>query len=183
MLILGIDPGISNTGYGILDYSSNKISLIDYGIISTSAKEKNNERLFFLFNQINILLDKFSPDHSAIEEAFYGKNIKSTGFNVNGISRTLYMTDTPNEDLKTGVISFVAEEASDNFTILVKNAANFEHESNLVSWDLQLTPHVVSPADSSSPISERLFANFGIFNLGYLSARKTNSSLKRPCFI
>tara|TARA_B100000941_G_scaffold131299_1_gene92742 strand:+ start:102 stop:569 length:468 start_codon:yes stop_codon:yes gene_type:complete len=78
MLILGIDPGISNTGYGILDYSSNKISLIDYGIISTSAKEKNNERLFFLFNQINILLDKFSPDHSAIEEAFYGKNIKST---------------------------------------------------------------------------------------------------------
>ena len=56
-----------------------------------------------------------------------GKNIKSTGFNVNGISRTLYMTDTPNEDLKTGVISFVAEEASDNFTVLVKNAGTVDY--------------------------------------------------------
>ena len=56
-----------------------------------------------------------------------GKNIKSTGFNVNGISRTLYMTDTPNEDLKTGIISFVAEEASDNFTILVKNAGTVDY--------------------------------------------------------
>ncbi|MAI88247.1 MAG: crossover junction endodeoxyribonuclease RuvC [Candidatus Marinimicrobia bacterium] len=78
MLILGIDPGISITGYGILDYSLSKISLVDYGIIKTSAKEKNNERLYFLFNKINELLNKFSPDQFAIEEAFYAKNIKST---------------------------------------------------------------------------------------------------------
>ena len=57
-----------------------------------------------------------------------GKNIKSTAFNVNGIERTLYMTDTPNSDLKTGVISFVAEEASNNFTTLVKNAGTIDYE-------------------------------------------------------
>ena len=50
MLILGIDPGISNTGYGILDYSSDKISFIDYGIISTSAKEKNNKHYAITLN-------------------------------------------------------------------------------------------------------------------------------------
>lgn len=45
-------------------------------------------------------------------------------------------------------------------------------------WDIQLIPHVVNPAQGDSPLSERLFANFGIFNLGYLAARKSKQSIK-----
>jgi len=78
MLILGIDPGISNTGYGLLNYSSGKIEIISFGLITPPIKKNNNEKLFFIFTKIQDLLNKFSPNQFAIEEAFFGKNIKST---------------------------------------------------------------------------------------------------------
>ena len=78
MLILGIDPGISNTGYGFLNYELGKIEIISFGLISPPIKNNNNEKLFFIFTKIKELLNKFSPNQFVIEEAFYGKNVKST---------------------------------------------------------------------------------------------------------
>jgi len=83
-----------------------------------------------------------------------GKNIKSTGFNINGISKLLYMTDTPNDDLKTGVISFVAEEVSDNFTVLVKNAGTV----NYVTGEIILsTTNIVGTQISGGIIEVQAF--------------------------
>jgi len=83
-----------------------------------------------------------------------GKNIKSTGFNINGISKLLYMTDTPNDDLKTGVISFVSEEVSDNFTVLVKNAGTV----NYVTGEIILsTTNIVGTQISGGIIEVQAF--------------------------
>lgn len=51
-----------------------------------------------------------------------GKNIKSTGFNISGVSGKVYMTDTPNEDMKTGIISFVQIDTDGNPVTVTQNA-------------------------------------------------------------
>ena len=51
-------------------------------------------------------------------------------------------------------------------------------EESADQWDLLLIPHVLQPANRSSLISERLFSNFGVFNLGFLAAKSTPDSLK-----
>jgi hypothetical protein len=51
-----------------------------------------------------------------------GKNIKSTGFNISGISGKVYMTDTPNDDMKTGIISFIQIDTNGNPVTVVQNA-------------------------------------------------------------
>lgn len=51
-----------------------------------------------------------------------GKNIKSTAFNVSGISGKVYMTDTPNDDMKTGIISFIQIDTNGNPVTVVQNA-------------------------------------------------------------
>ena len=48
MKIIGIDPGIATTGYGVIEFLGNKFKLIEYGIISTPAKDVLEKRLLML---------------------------------------------------------------------------------------------------------------------------------------
>ena len=75
--VLSIDPGLGITGFSILDYIHNKISLLAYGTIKPSLKDTLPQRLNYLFEETNKILDKFMPDAFAIEDAFFSKNFKS----------------------------------------------------------------------------------------------------------
>ncbi len=75
--ILGIDPGISVTGYGIIDYLSNQPKLIECGIIKTRANGSQGERLHQLYQGVSQLLKEFKPKALAVEDSFLGKNYKS----------------------------------------------------------------------------------------------------------
>ena len=77
MRVLGIDPGIGITGFSIIDHSRLETSLIAYGAIRPPKKQGLEKRLFYLFNEMNKLNDKFEPDVLAIEDSFYSKNVKS----------------------------------------------------------------------------------------------------------
>ena len=77
MRVIGIDPGIGITGFSIIDHSRLKTSLIAYGAIRPPKKQGLEKRLFYLFNEMNQLNDKFDPDILAIEDSFYSKNVKS----------------------------------------------------------------------------------------------------------
>ena len=77
VIILGIDPGIAITGYGVIDYEGNKFSTIDYGAITTEAKLAMPERLLILNKGIKNLARKYKPDAFAIEELFFNKNVKT----------------------------------------------------------------------------------------------------------
>jgi crossover junction endodeoxyribonuclease RuvC len=77
VIILGIDPGIAITGYGVIDYEGNKFSTIDYGAITTEAKLAMPERLLILNKGIKDLARKYKPDAFAIEELFFNKNVKT----------------------------------------------------------------------------------------------------------
>ena len=77
MRVIGIDPGIGITGFSIIDHSRLETSLIAYGAIRPPKKQGLEKRLFYLFNEMNQLNDKFDPDILAIEDSFYSKNVKS----------------------------------------------------------------------------------------------------------
>lgn len=77
MRILGIDPGFAIVGYAVLDYNGNKFTPIDYGAITTKAGEKLSDRLRSIYEDVNILIEKFTPDTMAIEELFFNTNVKT----------------------------------------------------------------------------------------------------------
>lgn len=77
MVILGIDPGTAILGFGVLDNSSGKLKVIDYGCITTSKDLEMAQRLDILGKEIDNLIERFSPDVMAIEELFYFKNKKT----------------------------------------------------------------------------------------------------------
>ena len=77
MIVLGIDPGLVQTGYGLIKVGSKDNQVIDYGTISTNAKDRLALRLLAIYNDLISVINKYKPSVMAIEEVFYGKNVKS----------------------------------------------------------------------------------------------------------
>tara|TARA_B110000014_G_C20110402_1_gene584832 strand:- start:1266 stop:1748 length:483 start_codon:yes stop_codon:yes gene_type:complete len=78
MKILGIDPGLGATGYGLISSMNNKLELIDCGAIKTSPKDNLSNRLKIIFNEISKLINLHKPSIVSIEEIFYSNNVKSS---------------------------------------------------------------------------------------------------------
>jgi len=75
--IIGIDPGLASTGWGILDSVNGKIKYIDHGVILTKSDTPRADRLFFILQCIRNLLRKYKPQEAAIETLYFGKNVSS----------------------------------------------------------------------------------------------------------
>jgi crossover junction endodeoxyribonuclease RuvC len=76
--ILGLDPGLSHTGWGILDVTGNHLSFIACGRISSPAKDNSlAERLNFLFKNLAEMITLYQPDEAAVEETFMNNNAMS----------------------------------------------------------------------------------------------------------
>ena len=68
MKILGVNPSLSNTGYGLLDVNGKKLFPLEGGVIKTKTKDSLEIRLSIIFENFNDLLLKFSPDCLAVED-------------------------------------------------------------------------------------------------------------------
>lgn len=77
MLILGIDPGFAITGYGLVDYTGNKLRHVANGVINTRAGELFSSRLRTIDSELSEIIDKYDPDAMAIEELFFNNNAKT----------------------------------------------------------------------------------------------------------
>lgn len=77
MLVLGIDPGLVTTGYGFIQSKNNDNNIIDYGTISPKKTDNLSLRLNTIYEDITYLIEEYKPSVMAIEEVFYGKNVKS----------------------------------------------------------------------------------------------------------
>lgn len=76
-IILGIDPGLATTGYGIIIKKNNNLSVINCGVISTEAKLQFAQRLEKIHQELNKIIKKYKPDVISIEELFFAKNVKT----------------------------------------------------------------------------------------------------------
>jgi crossover junction endodeoxyribonuclease RuvC len=76
-VILGIDPGIADTGYGVISEVGGKISCLSYGSIKTSPKDDLITRLDILHRELDKIIKKYQPNIASIEELFFSKNVKT----------------------------------------------------------------------------------------------------------
>lgn len=76
-IILGIDPGIADTGFGVIAKDGNKIRCLDYGSVKTEAKKELALRLAEISIELNKLIKKYKPQIIAVEQLFFCKNVKT----------------------------------------------------------------------------------------------------------
>jgi crossover junction endodeoxyribonuclease RuvC len=76
MLVLGVDPGVATTGFGLVNETDQgNLMNIQYGVITTSAGEPLERRLLNLYLQINQLITQHHPDCCSVEKLFFQKNV------------------------------------------------------------------------------------------------------------
>lgn len=75
--IIGIDPGIADTGYGVIKEENGKLLVLEYGSIKTPAKTGLPERLNALRKKLSVLLEKYNPDLAVVEQLFFCTNVKT----------------------------------------------------------------------------------------------------------
>jgi crossover junction endodeoxyribonuclease RuvC len=76
--IIGIDPALNNTGWGVIEIENNKMRFIDAGVISVSAKQPLQQRLLVLSNELAEVIVSYQPMVAAIEKTFVSINADST---------------------------------------------------------------------------------------------------------
>lgn len=77
MIILGIDPGYAIVGWGVIEYTSNRFIVIDYGAVTTEAGTPFNDRLKAVYDGIDSIMKRYSPEALSIEKLFYNTNAKT----------------------------------------------------------------------------------------------------------
>ena len=74
MRIIGIDPGLGRVGYGVIEVQNEKKILLDCGVIETNKNKIEEERLFEIYKDLNLLIDHWNPDIAAVEKFFFYKS-------------------------------------------------------------------------------------------------------------
>jgi crossover junction endodeoxyribonuclease RuvC len=77
MVVLGIDPGIANTGYGVVCRRGGRLAALDGGVVATAAGLAPERRLASIFARVEELLDEHEPSAVALEELYFGANARS----------------------------------------------------------------------------------------------------------
>lgn len=76
-IILGIDPGTTISGYGLIAIKNKEISVLALGVIDLRKIKDHYLKLKKIFDRVLSLMDEFHPDELAVEAPFYGKNVQS----------------------------------------------------------------------------------------------------------
>lgn len=78
MRIIGIDPGLQRTGWGIIDVDGNKLRHVSHGVVATDSAIPMPDRLTQIFDGLTQMMMLWQPDEAAIEETFVNKNPASS---------------------------------------------------------------------------------------------------------
>ena len=112
MIILGVDPGLSNTGWGVVSFDGKNYRTISYGVIQTSKDEEQVKRIYTIAEDLGTIATKYGVDEASIEDIFFNQNISSAipvakvigaaiyKFSSMGIPSYLYAP----RDIKLGVV-------------------------------------------------------------------------------
>ena len=77
MLVLGLDPGLASTGYGLVRGDGQKLELVAYDVIRTPANMTTTERLILLRQELSEVIAAYRPDAAAVEQVFFGANART----------------------------------------------------------------------------------------------------------
>ena len=91
MFVLGIDPGLTRTGYGVLEAQGSRVRAVAVGVIRTDPRAAIGERLVELRRDLTGIIEEYRPDEVAMEEVFVNRNLH-TATNVGRASGVVLMT-------------------------------------------------------------------------------------------
>ncbi len=77
MRVLGIDPSLQSTGFGIVENRGDNLQAVVYGIIRTDRRSEFHHRLNEIRTELEKVIDQFSPEEVAIENPFYARNVRT----------------------------------------------------------------------------------------------------------
>jgi crossover junction endodeoxyribonuclease RuvC len=77
VIVLGIDPGVANTGYGVVARQRGRLVALDGGVVETAPGVDAARRLAAIHERIGTLLDEYRPDAVALEDLYFGANARS----------------------------------------------------------------------------------------------------------
>ncbi|MFN3301769.1 MAG: crossover junction endodeoxyribonuclease RuvC [Patescibacteria group bacterium] len=77
MIVLGLDPGLASTGFGLIEFKKKILKVINYGCILTQQRESPTQRLKKIYQGIKKIIKKYQPDLIVLEELFFAKNTKT----------------------------------------------------------------------------------------------------------
>ncbi len=75
--VLGIDPGLASTGFGLVRKDGDNIFVVKYGVIKTPSNEKVPDRLFMIYSELKRIFNDNVIDHVALEKIFFNTNLKT----------------------------------------------------------------------------------------------------------
>ena len=78
MRLLGLDPGLQHTGWGVIEAEGSRLSFVAAGTVSSSPKRPLAERLVEIHDGLRGVIDAWEPVEAAVEETFVNKNPTST---------------------------------------------------------------------------------------------------------
>ena len=76
--IIGIDPGLRRTGWGIVEIAGNRLGFLGCGSVTTNDKDSLAARLLTIHDGLMRVLDEFRPDEAAVEQTFVNNNATAT---------------------------------------------------------------------------------------------------------
>jgi crossover junction endodeoxyribonuclease RuvC len=77
MIIMGIDPGLAATGYGVVEKQGGQLRSLGFGGINTSPREALSSRLDKIYSEVRDLIERYRPDLLVLEELFFNTNARS----------------------------------------------------------------------------------------------------------
>jgi crossover junction endodeoxyribonuclease RuvC len=77
MLILGIDPGIAQTGWGVVEVFGQRYRPVSFGVVRTAAHKPTEERIHAIANNVGKLASEYSVTHVSMEDIYFAKNVSS----------------------------------------------------------------------------------------------------------
>ncbi|HKZ58013.1 MAG TPA: crossover junction endodeoxyribonuclease RuvC [Thermodesulfovibrionales bacterium] len=113
MIILGIDPGLASTGFGVIRCDKVTPSIVKCGYIKTSAKEHVSNRLFQIYSDINQLIRSLNPDLIAIENIFSLVRYPKAGILLGGVLGIIYLSVSQNN---VSMIEITPKEVKNSLT-------------------------------------------------------------------
>ena len=77
MIIMGIDPGLASTGYGVIEKIEGRLRPLGFGGIKTSPRETLSSRLDKIYREVSEQIERYRPDLLVLEELFFNTNVRS----------------------------------------------------------------------------------------------------------
>ena len=141
--VIGIDPGVASTGYGIIDINGeSNIDVVSAGVIKTTPRESHGYRLKKIFDKVAEIIELYRPDVVALENIYYSRNLKS----LVEVSEAIGVVTLAAYNMGVEVVKFTPLEVKAAVTgfgkatkyqvqLMVKNLLNLEEvpDSNHVS--------------------------------------------------